>query len=308
MKKPDLAEKQTVLIVDDDQQSIDFLKRLLKSEYRIRSATTAGKAFRATSPKSPPDLVLMNPDMPGLDGAEFCRKLRTTPETWNIPVLSLLADESGEDAESRCFRMGAADCLKKPYNPLTVSARVRTHAEIKKYRECLKVSYYLDGLTGLPNNRRFEEYYESVWYFSVRESMPLSVIRISIADFDVLIDRYGQNTMDECIKTVGEKLSRMAKRKTDMLARTGREEFTCVLPNTRMDGAIFLAETFRAGVYSLKIPDLANDQSGNIVISQGVATTIPSTDMVPEKLLKAAEETLKKSASEGRGQINCKSI
>jgi PleD family two-component response regulator len=81
-----------------------------------------------------------------------------------------------------------------------------------------------------------------------------------------------------------------------------------VLPNTRIDGAIVLAEAFRASVSSLGILGSSNDTDVSIGINQGVATTIPTNDMLSKKLLEAAEEALKKSISEGSNQINCKSI
>lgn len=307
MRKLDVDQKQSVLIIDDNQQDVNSLKKLLRKEYRIRSANTVEKAFKAIGTRNPPDLVLLNALMTGMDGGELCKKLRSTPKTWNIPVI-LITTEFSEDEESRLFKMGAADYLLKPFNPLTVAARVRTHAEIKKYRECLEVSYYRDGLTALPNNRRFEEYYDSVWSFAVRESLPLSLIKVSIADFDWYVDNYGQQAMDDCLMAIAKNLSHAARRKTDMLARTGREEFTCVLPNTRIDGAIVLAEAFRASVSSLGILGSSNDTDVSIGINQGVATTIPTNDMLSKKLLEAAEEALKKSISEGSNQINCKSI
>lgn len=307
MKKLDMEQKQSILIIDDNQEDVIYLKKLLKKEYRVRSATSAEKAFKSTGTRNPPDLVLLSASMPGMDCSRFCKKLKASPATWNIPVL-FLTQTANEEEESKIFKMGAADFLLKPYHPDTVAARVRTHAEIKRYRDCLENSYYQDSITLLPNKRRFEEYFDSVWGFAVRESFPFSLIKISLVDFDQYRDQYGQQAADEYLRAIAKKLSHIVRRKTDMLARTEHEEFACVLPNTRLDGAILIAEAFRSCLSSLEIESAHEGGHAFISINQGIATVKPNNVMLPKVLIAAADEALEKSISAGNNQIIGRSL
>ena len=298
--------KQNILIVDGTSKDVTFFRALLKDDYTVRVAFSEEKAFVIINSKKPPDLVLFDM-LTGIDGHEFCRRLKADSRTWNLPVL-FIAPNSDEENEISIFKMGAADYITKPFNPVVIKARVQTHTEMKKYRDYLEVSSYRDGLTTIPNKHRFDEYFDAVWGFAMRESMPLSIIKISIDNFTQYNASYGHQAGDACLIQIAGKLSTTMKRKSDVVARYGREEFICVLPNTRIDGAIIVAEALRMGILSLKIPHAYSAINTYATINQGVATVSPTKDLSPEALLLAADEALEKSKEGHKNQINCKSI
>ena len=300
-------KRQSILIVNDVPKDVTFLRNLLKNDYTVRASTNEEAVLAIMDSKNPPDLVLFDILMQDINGHEFCRSLKADSRTWNIPVI-FITPKLDEENEIKVFQMGAADYISKPFNPVVIKARVQTHAEMKKYRDYLENSSFRDGLTAIPNRRRFDEYFDSVWNFAVRESLPLSLIKINVDDFKEYNDKYGHQAGDACIIQIAGKLTTAVKRKTDLVVRYGHDEFICVLPNTRIDGAIIVAEQFRTAVLSLQIPNIYSAFNGYVTINQGAATVTPTKDLSPQILIATADEALEKSKKTGRNQINCKSL
>ena len=302
----EMDKRQSILIIGDNQKDLTILRSLLRNSYTIRATSKLEMVLKIIDSKKTPDLVFFDNSIPGIDGHELCRQLKGDSRTWNIPVIFITPNRD-EETEIKVFQMGAADYVSKPFNPVVINARVQTYIEMKKYRDHLENSSYCDGLTTIPNRRRLDEYYDSVWNFAVRESLPLSLIKIKIDGFTQYNEKYGHQAGDSCIIRSAEKLSAMVNRKTDLVVRYGREEFICVLPNTRIDGAITIAEQFRTGILSLRITD-SYSPFGYETISQGVATVIPTKELLPQILISATDEALEKSKEGSRNQINCKSL
>lgn len=297
-------EKNTILIVDDSPENITVLGALLRTDYIIRVATNGEKALQLVDSDNPPDLILLDVMMPGIDGYEVCKRLKANTLTQKIPVIFITAKTSEAD-EVKGFEMGAVDYVTKPFSPVVIKARVRTHVELKKYRDFLVNTSYCDGLTAVANRRRFDEYYTAMWNLAVRESLPLSLIMIDLDNFKKYNDNYGHQEGDACLIRIAQKLSTSLKRKTDLLARYGGDEFVCLLPGTNIDGAVKVAELFRSNVLSLQIPNAYSGTTSCMTISQGVASIHPAMDLSANSLIMFADEALYKAKNEGRNRICC---
>jgi len=129
--------KQKILIVDDTPQNIAVLNELLRRNYAIHAATDGEKALKLARSEAPPDLILLDIMMPGMDGYEVCRRLKANEATRDIPVIFVTTRAEVRD-ETRGLELGAVDYLTKPVNPSIVQARVRTHLELRNAREHLK--------------------------------------------------------------------------------------------------------------------------------------------------------------------------
>ncbi|MFH1491441.1 MAG: response regulator [Pseudomonadota bacterium] len=125
-----------ILIVDDDLVSRKTLQKLMTSIGECEAVENGEDALRAAEMENPPDLILLDIMMPGLDGLEVCRRLKAAPGTKDIPVIFLSANTRVEDI-TRGFEMGAVDYVTKPFRREEVKARVRTHLSLKKMREDL---------------------------------------------------------------------------------------------------------------------------------------------------------------------------
>lgn len=293
--------KQTVLIVDDSPENITVLGSLLRSEYKVRVATSGEKALRIVASDTPPDLILLDVMMPEMDGYEVCRRMKSDRRTENIPIIFLTA-KSDEADEVKGFTIGAVDYVAKPFSPVVIQARVRTHMELKRYRDFLEDTSYCDGLTAIANRRRFDEFLGSTWCMSVRESLPLSLIMIDIDNFKQFNDHYGHQEGDICLIRIAETLSASLRRKTDLVARYGGEEFVCVLPNTGAEGVAVTAENIRSDILSLRIPH-AHATTGYVTVSQGVATIRPVCEVSSDTLLMAADAALYEAKDTGKNRI-----
>lgn len=136
VKSSDAPARQTVLIVDDTPQNLTILGELLQPYYRVRAANSGERALRAAGLEPPPDLILLDVMMPGMDGYAVLEHLRAEPRTAHVPVIFVTA-MNGVENEERGLELGAVDYITKPINPAVVLARVRTHLELKHARDRL---------------------------------------------------------------------------------------------------------------------------------------------------------------------------
>jgi PAS domain S-box-containing protein len=128
--------KQLLLIADASPENVNVLKAILTPEYDITIATDAEEAIRLASSPDGPELILLNNMMPAADVSRVCKKLKADRPTRDIPII-LLAEPTTEDTEAEGFELGAADYLTKPFKRSVVRARIRTHIELRRYRDIL---------------------------------------------------------------------------------------------------------------------------------------------------------------------------
>lgn len=131
-----MSDKPTVLVVDDVPENIDVLTGVLRDEYRVRAATNGPTAL-SLARRSPPDLILLDIMMPGMDGYEVCRQLKSDLLTCKVPVIFVTAMGDEED-ESRGFDVGCVDYITKPISPPIVRHRVKTHLALYDQNRALE--------------------------------------------------------------------------------------------------------------------------------------------------------------------------
>lgn len=132
-----IESRMTVLVVDDTADNLALMSRLLNDRYRVKLANSGQKALKIAQSETPPDLVLLDVMMPGMDGYEVCRRLKAEPKTRDIPVIFLTAKAEVEDEQSG-LALGAVDYITKPISPPIVLARVETHLNLKKAADFLR--------------------------------------------------------------------------------------------------------------------------------------------------------------------------
>ncbi len=132
-----ISDKLKILIVDDTPENIDVLMGVLKNDYKMIAALNGEKALKMAEGKYPPDLILLDIMMPGMDGFEVCSRLKAADATRDIPVIFITAKSETED-ETRGLELGAVDFITKPISPPVVRARVRTHLSLMLARQELE--------------------------------------------------------------------------------------------------------------------------------------------------------------------------
>ena len=161
----------------------------------------------------------------------------------------------------------------------------------------------LDGLTQIPNRRRFNEYLTQQWNRLQIEQLPLALVMADIDFFKPFNDTYGHPAGDICLKRVALSLSQSLRRSSDLVARYGGEEFAIVLPATDLDGAVRLAKRVKTAIANLGIAHSGSPIAQQVTLSLGVASLIPSEQSSPTQLIMAADQELYRAKQQGRNTI-----
>jgi diguanylate cyclase (GGDEF)-like protein len=313
-----------ILVIDDQRDMRDSVRFLLEAQGHtdVRTAASGRLALDLLYADGSIDVVLTDVSMPGLDGIEVCRQIKSDRRLHDIPVLVLtgMADES---ILERAFAAGAHDFIPKPAHPPELLSRVRSALNLKRElderkvreRELLEVTSrlqrlndelrrlaILDELTGIPNRRYFNLLLAQEWSRAAREVQPLSLVLIDVDAFKGYNDRYGHPAGDACLARIAQALHALTRRPGDAVARIGGEEFAVLLVHTAGHGAGVVAETLRSAVEGLGL-EHAGSGYGRVTISLGVASTIPDRGSRPERLLAAADRALYEAKAAGRNRV-----
>ena len=205
--------------------------------------------------------------------------------------------------EERGLELGAVDYITKPVNPPIVKARVRNHMELKKYKDKLERIAAEDVLTGLATRRRFEDALQSEWRRCRRHQAPLTIAMMDIDFFKPFNDNYGHGAGDDCLRKVGNVLGKQVKRAADLVARYGGEEFVCVMPETDLAGGVAFGHALRQAVLDLNLTHEHSQVSGQVTMSVGVSSVVPTEDMDPTDLVRSADKQLYKAKENGRNRV-----
>jgi len=160
-----------------------------------------------------------------------------------------------------------------------------------------------DSLTGLANRHRFDEYFNSYWEQHFGGNSLLSLIICDVDYFKKYNDTYGHPAGDECLRGVADAIQRAVKQPTDLVARYGGEEFAVILPFTPISEAINVAEEIRQSVIASKIPHGNSPVRWCVTISVGVASILPTPQLLPARLISAADAALYQAKSLGRDRV-----
>jgi diguanylate cyclase (GGDEF)-like protein len=183
---------------------------------------------------------------------------------------------------------------------------VLSHLRNLDERDRLEQLSQIDGLTGLPNRRRFDEVFQQEWLRARRVGGGLAVLMIDIDHFKQLNDTLGHPEGDRRLRDVARALAACATRSTDLVARYGGEEFVAILPSLGTEQAMQLAEIMRAGVYNLALPSPA--PGGRVTVSVGLAWTSGDAAEDPALLLACADAALYDAKRAGRNTVRAKTL
>lgn len=179
----------------------------------------------------------------------------------------------------------------------------RDITELKRYWAMLENLSATDGLTELPNRRRFDEFLSREWRRAMRDRSCLSLILIDVDFFKEFNDQYGHLAGDDCLRQVAQILKEVVQRPGDLAARYGGDEFACILPETDSAGAVALAARISERMETKNIPHFSSPVADHVTLSFGVATTIPEARQAPSDLIRLADRLLYSAKESGRDQV-----
>jgi diguanylate cyclase (GGDEF)-like protein len=296
-----------LLIVDDQPLNIRLFHQIFHADHEVFFATN-GEAALEFCKTNFPDLILLDVNMPGLNGYEVCRRLKQDERTREIPVIFVTA-QSDVSQEEEGLAAGAVDFIAKSASANVMRARVGTLITLKRQSDLLRTMARVDALTGLANRRHFDETLSSEWRRCTRSGNPLSLALIDIDHFKLFNDHYGHQAGDSCLQQVSACLKAGFARSHDLVARYGGEEFVCVMPETPLEGAEAKAQALEKAVRALRIPHDKSTVAGGIVtISLGVAVAMPTVGDDCAALILCADRSLYMAKDAGRGQVRALQI
>lgn len=305
------SPRATVLIADDSLVVRAVVRARLEDEgYDVVEADNGDAAF-AMCVQSPPDVVLLDVEMPGLDGHQVLAKLKRDEALTDIPVVFLTGRTSMDDMVAG-LRAGAHDYLKKPFEAAELVARVGSAAHVKKLQDRLRernadlerVSR-TDLLTGLYNRRHLEEQLTREHSTARRSQRDLGVLLLDIDHFKRVNDTYGHAAGDRVLCEFANRMTSQL-RAGDVAGRWGGEEFLVILPSTDLPGALHVAERIRARV--AESPFDTSDTDGpaiSVTVSGGCVVDPMGT---PDDLVSAADDGLYAAKDAGRNRIIVASV
>lgn len=302
MNPPKYPTKYIVLIVDDQPLNIRMLAEALGEDCQVKAATNGRTALKICQMPDKPDLILLDVLMPEMDGHEVCRRLKNDTATKDIPIIFITAKNETRDEEYG-FKIGAVDYIAKPFSPVIVQARVRTHLILKRNIDLLESLAFIDGLTGIPNRRRFDQVLEDEWRRSLRGRTPLSLLIADVDYFKKYNDHYGHGAGDECLRRIAGAIASSVQRPGDFVARYGGEEFVIVLPASDQRGVCRVAERIRIGMKSMGMPHSHSLVADHVTITLGGYTMIPAVGTSPGSLVERADKLLYQAKQSGRDRL-----
>ena len=283
----------TVLVVDDNKINIDILVDALHSDYEISVAMNGKSALQIVNTDLP-DLILLDIMMPGMDGYEVCRRLKSEPKTSKIPII-FITSMSEVQNKTRGFDLGAVDYVTKPFEAAEVKARVKTHLSLVLANKKLHQLAETDFLTNIYSRRIFLRFLEAEINKARRYSKAFSLIMFDIDHFKAVNDTYGHDVGDYVLKTTVDIIKKDIRR-TDVFVRYGGEEFIIMQPETAIEGAKLCAENTRATIEQNNF-----DKVKKITISVGV-TMFKENDTI-DSITKRVDEALYRAKDNGRNRV-----
>jgi len=322
-----------ILVADDDKTIRVLLRKAMEQEgYRVVEVND-GKQCLDAYETIKPDIVLLDAVMPVMDGFTCCKQLlqiarnnlisalatfdtdsvlgnTVISKIWERTPILMITCLDDEESVDRAFEAGATDYVTKPIHWPVLRQRLRrllqqaqVYKQLEAANQALQHLANVDGLTGLPNRRRFDDYLNTQWINLAQEECPLSLILCDIDYFKFYNDKYGHPGGDVCLQKVGTVLSQKAQKHQDLVARYGGEEFAVIMPYTHASGAVHVAAGMQAAVRDLQIVHDGSAVSQYVTLSMGVATVIPTWESSPLDLIVQADKALYQAKAGGRDRF-----
>jgi PleD family two-component response regulator len=326
------ARAPVILVADDEPVNLALIKRRLEWEdYRVETAEDGGQAVEAAR-RLRPDLVILDVMMPFLDGLQACRLLKEDDATRDIPVIFLSALDD-MDTKVSGLSLGANDYISKPFRVEELLARVAVAIRLKRERDRLRESAdelrrraeaanemsVTDALTGLLNRYGLQRALQRELAEARGLRRPLSCLLIDIDYFKHVNDTHGHAAGDAALMQVARLLLDNMRRpaevngerreserredagapRADVVCRYGGEEFLVLAPETRLEGALALAEKIRAAAAARLFGD--GERVFPLTLSVGVAQlrgAESGNDMIAR-----ADDALYQAKQQGRNQV-----
>ncbi|TQV87207.1 GGDEF domain-containing response regulator [Aliikangiella coralliicola] len=288
-------DRLTILIVDDVAINIQVLANCLSDDYHIKVANNGEQCLQLAQTSPLPDLILLNIEMPGMDGYEVCLNLKAIESTSDVPIIFVTAHDT-EDDEEQGLALGAVDYLTKPIQPALVKARINAHMELKRQRDQLAKMTFNDELTELYNRHYLFETGNQHVSKALRHGHSLSLLIACLDHFETS----DQVALKELLRSIAKLFSEIT-RNEDVVAYFEKCKFAILLDHCELLSAQKKAEHFRQKIARLEF------RGKSITASFGLAELKPEGEHF-NLLLKRVEMALYDAQNSGGNCVICSEI
>ncbi|WP_186278745.1 EAL domain-containing protein [Lysinibacillus sp. BW-2-10] len=306
-------EKINILIVDDRPENLLALEAILdEEEYNLIKAFSGEEALRFLL-QYDFAAILLDVQMPGMDGFTTAKFIRAREKTKNIPILFITANYMDSEHIFMGYSVGAIDYILKPFDPIILKSKVERFVELYLLRQKLiiqsnkleeknKVIEYMayhDGLTDLPNRRKFNE--ELIRFVNIAKSTneSLGLMYLDLDRFKYINDSLGHSMGDKLLQHLAKRLS-MTIRDSDFVARMGGDEFVVLLPNSNREQCLEVTENI---LDAFKNPFTIHSYEFHLTACIGLAI-FPFDGEDANTLLKNADAALYRAKEQGKNKFS----
>lgn len=314
--------KTNILIVDDKPSNLMVMEEVLAPLNVSMTSVTSGEDALSNLLHSDFDLVLMDVQMPHMDGFETAELIHNTKKTQGTPIIFISAVSTNHEFIRHGYELGAVDYITKPIDPLVLRSKVDVFVNLQKINhklqdeisgmhqfrnslieanETLRYQAETDYLTGLQNRRKGNEILCKEMSRVGRGQQTMSLIMIDVDHFKKINDTFGHDGGDAILLQIAERL-RSTCRTQDVLARWGGEEFLVICPHTDTTQVQKVATRILQNIYGkdFEIPD---GPKLRVSVSIGTSSTDTSPGCSAEGLLTSADDALYEAKNSGRNCI-----
>ncbi|GAB4213067.1 MAG: diguanylate cyclase [Rhodoferax sp.] len=306
-----------ILLVDDARSVVLVMtNRLQAYGHSVEHAANGQEAVEKFAQLGP-DLVLMDVEMPVMNGFEATGRIRALEATrqwaWT-PIIFLTSSDTVENLVT-AIEAGGDDFMSKFVPEPVLNAKMKAMARIAQLRQSLSAANRKlqeqanqDGLTGLCNRRSMDLRTDEAWLHAQSLGQSFGLLMLDIDNFKKYNDHYGHQAGDDCLRAVARAVNHATERANDLglthgafAARYGGEEFSVIVPATSAVALDKLAHAINTEVQGLNIPHALNDAWGVVTLSVGGAISVPATGDLGA-LFRTADARLYQAKQQGRNR------
>jgi diguanylate cyclase (GGDEF)-like protein len=291
------------LVIDDSVDVHRLLAARLKQEEIELVCTADPREGLVLAAATPPAVILLDLDMPGMDGFEVLRALKDDSATQHIPVI-ILSGMAGMQDKVTAFELGAIDYVVKPFEFTELRVRLRSALRVHRLLAMLASRAQLDGLTGLWNRAYFDQRLAEEVSKSGRNGRPFSIAIADADHFKSVNDTFGHPAGDAVLQGLA-KILRRECRLSDIVCRYGGEEFVILMPDTPPTDAAAVCERIRQ---SVEQTSWSRHPERKVTISMGVTGVEGPNDQPASAWLESADRNLYMSKRSGRNKVTASEL
>ncbi|HAC62830.1 MAG TPA: diguanylate cyclase response regulator [Cyanothece sp. UBA12306] len=319
--KKAIGDECIIETAEGGKDALELMEELIKDDYEVALVLSdyimpdlkGDEVLRRMHEMSPHTIKIMLTGHANLEAVgnaiKYARLYRYLPKPWQSEDLKITVVEAVHSYLQDQKILEQKVQLKKLNRELEELTRnqakiiAQRTAELEKANQELQRLAILDGLTQIPNRRRFDEYIRQEWLRLSRERNNLSLILADVDFFKQYNDEYLHQAGDNCLIAIAKTIQRTLKRPADLVARYGGEEFAIILPNTCPEGSLIIAKRIREEIAKLKIPHSRSSVSEYVSLSMGISSIIPFKGGTHLTLINLADKALYKAKNLGRDCI-----